>query len=80
MKAVRDGNAYEALYWIVQGASPNWKDANSKETLSVLHEACIFGEISCVALLLANGADVNEADSSNHTALYHAKRNKFFDM
>lgn len=80
MKTVSDGDAFKTLYWIIQGANSNWKDVNSKTKYSVLHEACAFGELACVAILLANGANVNVTDASNHTPLYYAKRNKFTEM
>ena len=54
------------------GASANV--AKSTVLSTPLHDACIFGNIPLVRILLLNGAHVNSQDSCGYTALMYAAR------
>ena len=46
--------------------------SQNEQGLSPLHVACACGQLSCVQLLVKNGAKINARDYNDYTALYHA--------
>lgn len=59
-------------YLLNSGFSKYINDMHTKSGMTVLQNACLEGNISCVEVLLANNADKSIRDKMGHTALHKA--------